>query len=272
MSSVRRVIPLILGWEHVPSALSLDGDESGEYLVEPVPALLLDTDDGWAMLDTGLNAALIRDPHLRRRFHGRGDVRPILPEGGEPVVDALAQWGVTIGDVTRIYLSHLHDDHAGSLRLFEAKVPVWVHRREYAFAMGWPEPERQGMFRIDYDDPETDWRFIDGDAELAPGIFAFETPGHTPGHLSFVIETQEGEGWVFACDAGDLAENFEGEISPGGLIESTPERGLASVMRVKEIAAARGFPIVPGHDPVVWPELVRAAGGTPPESPVDARS
>lgn len=270
-SSVRRVIPLILGWEHLPRAFSLHGDESGEFLVEPVPALLLDTDDGWTMIDVGMNAPLIRDPYLYHRLHGRnGLIRPILPDGDEAVVDALAQWDVTIGDISRIYLSHLHNDHAGSLRLFEAKVPVWVNRAEYDYAMTHPGPEQHGMFRIDYDDPEIEWNFIYGDVELAPGIFAFDTPGHTPGHMSFVIETKDGEGWVFAYDAGDLTENFEQEISPGGLIESTPEQGLASVMRVKEIAAERGFPIIPGHDPVVWPQLIRQAGGTPPELPAGA--
>jgi glyoxylase-like metal-dependent hydrolase (beta-lactamase superfamily II) len=194
-------------------------------------------------------------------------ITPILPAGDEAVIDALARWDVRLEDVTRIYLSHLHNDHAGSLRLFDATVPVWVQRAEYEYAMGHPDPERHGMFRIDYDDPEIDWRFMDGDEELAPGIFAFSTPGHTPGHMSFVIETQDGDGWVFAFDAGDLTANFEQEIGPGGLIDATPEQGLASVLRVKQVAAERGLPIIPGHDPVVWPQLIRDAGGVPPALP-----
>lgn len=270
-SSVRRVLPLILGWEHLPRAFSLHGDPSGARLTEPVPALLLDTDDGWTLIDVGMNSTLIRDPHLYKRLHERnGEIRPVLPDGDEALIDALSAWGVQLGDIARIYLSHLHNDHAGSLRLFDAEVPVWVHRREYAYAMSHPGPERNGMFRIDYDDPEIVWTFIDGDGDLAPGIFAFETPGHTPGHLSFAIETQSGDGWVFAFDAGDLTENFTHEISPGGLIDATPEQGLASVRRVKQVAAQRGWPIVPGHDPLVWPELVRRAGGVPPRLPAGA--
>ena len=267
-SSVRRVIPLILGWERLPRSFSLDGDESGEILVEPVPALLLDTDDGWTLIDVGINSAIVRDPWLFARMHGRNmSITPYLPDGDEALVDALAAWDVRVEDITRIFLSHLHNDHAGCLRLFDARVPVWVQRAEYDYAMTHPGPEQHGMFRIDYDDPQIDWRFMDGDEELAPGIFAFSTPGHTPGHQSFVIETQDGQGWVFAYDAGDLTENFEQEISPGGLIDATPEQGLASLMRVKEVAAQRGLPIIPGHDPVVWPQLIRDAGGVPPELP-----
>lgn len=270
-SSVRRVLPLIVGWERLPLAFSLHEDTSGTTLVEPVPALLLDTDDGWALIDCGINSVIVRDPWLFQRMHGRNHaITPFLPEGDEAVVDALAAHGVELGDITRIFLSHLHNDHAGSLRLFNAKVPVWVQGRELRYGMTHPSPEQHGMFRIDYDDPQLDWRIMDGDTQLAPGIFAFFTPGHTPGHQSFVIETQSGEGWVFAFDAGDLVANFEQEISPGGLIDGDPAQGLASVLRVKELARETGFPIIPGHDPDVWPELIRAAGGTPPQPPAEA--
>ena len=35
---------------------------------EPVPGVLLQTDGGWVLLDTGFNTALVRDPALYRRF------------------------------------------------------------------------------------------------------------------------------------------------------------------------------------------------------------
>ncbi|MBJ7329869.1 MAG: N-acyl homoserine lactonase family protein [Solirubrobacteraceae bacterium] len=271
-SSVTRVIPLILGWERLPISFSLHGDTTGEVIVEPVPALLLDTDDGWTLIDVGINSVIVRDPWLFQRLHGRNHmITPYLPaEHDETLIEQLRGHGVELSDVTRIFLSHLHNDHAGCLRLFDAKVPVWVQQREYDYAMTHPHPEQHGMFRIDYDDPQIEWHFMDGDEQLAPGIFAFTTPGHTPGHQSFVIETKDGQGWVFAYDAGDLTANFEQEISPGGLIKSTPEEGLTSVLRVKEIATQRGFPVIPGHDPIVWPKLIRAAGGVPPEFPGDA--
>jgi hypothetical protein len=45
-TSGRRVIPLVVGWERLPRSYSIHGDRSGEILTEPVPAVLLDTDDG----------------------------------------------------------------------------------------------------------------------------------------------------------------------------------------------------------------------------------
>ena len=78
MTGVRRIVPLTVGCERVPKSLSVHGDTAGEILVEPVPAIALDTDAGWTLSDTGLNTALIRDAPLRRRLHGddprQGDV------------------------------------------------------------------------------------------------------------------------------------------------------------------------------------------------------
>jgi N-acyl homoserine lactone hydrolase len=158
VTSVRRVIPIVVGWERLPKSYSVHGDTSGLVLVEPVPVVLLDTDTGWTLVDTGINTALVRDRPLYERLHGRNHaIVPILPAGdGEPLERALAAHGVALADVKRIYLSHLHNDHARGLR---------------------------------FDDPEIDWRLLDGDAELAPGISAVLTPGHTPGHQSFELPT-----------------------------------------------------------------------------------
>ena len=115
MTIVRRVVALTLGWERLPKSISVHGDDSGAVLVEPVPAIALDTDEGWWLLDTGFNTALIRDRLLYERFHGRSpEVGVILPDGdGEPLRDELARHGVALEDVRRIVLSHLHNDHAG---------------------------------------------------------------------------------------------------------------------------------------------------------------
>jgi N-acyl homoserine lactone hydrolase len=48
-------------------------------------------------------------------------------------------------------------------------VPVHVQRAELAYGMGGePEPERNGIFRVDYDDPRISWRQADGDETIAP--------------------------------------------------------------------------------------------------------
>jgi glyoxylase-like metal-dependent hydrolase (beta-lactamase superfamily II) len=250
---------LTLGWEDLPKSVSIDGAPPELRLVEPVPGVLLLCDGGWLLLDTGFNPALIRDPALRRRFHGDPSFRPILPGPGDPLEEALEGAGVDFDDIYSVALSHLHHDHAGGLRHFAGRVPVHAQRAEVEYGLGGhPGPERHGIFRVDYDDPVIDWRLADGDTELAPGVRAVLTAGHTPGHQSFVVDLDAsvgGGGLILAFDAADLSENIEEELAVGGRIDATPEQTIECIRRLKSIAAAKGYPIVPGHDPVVWPDF-----------------
>jgi N-acyl homoserine lactone hydrolase len=256
VSRVRRVVPLILGWFDIPRS-ALAGGDSREEFRAPVPGVLLECDGGWVLLDTGFNTALIRDAGLRRRFFGDGPLRPVIAGPGEPLEEALAAVGVDIRDIHAVAVSHLHWDHAGGLRHFVGRAPVHAQRAELDFATApGPLPEESGMFRIDYDDPRIDWRIADGDAEIAPGVTAVLTAGHTPGHQSFVVDTEGGGGFVFAFDAAYLTHNCETETTP--VSNAAPEQAAEQIRKLKRIAADRGYQLVPGHDPDVWPKL--AAG------------
>ncbi|MER5183907.1 N-acyl homoserine lactonase family protein [Streptomyces sp. NPDC002896] len=255
---VRRVVPLLLGWEELPKSVSVHGAAYEERLREPVPAVLLECDGGWLLLDTGFNTALIRDPALRRRFYGSPAYQPVLPGPGEPLLEALEAVGVAIDDIRAVAVSHLHADHAGGLKHFAGKVPVHIQRAELAYGLsGQPEVERNTIYRVDFDDPRIDWRQADGDTEIAPGVTALLTAGHTPGHQSFLVDLADGGGFVFAFDAADLTENIEHERPCGTAIGVEPAATLEPILRLKRLAAERGYQLVPGHDPVAWPELMR---------------
>jgi len=256
MAGVRRVIPLTLGWVDLPRHVLVQ-DDSDEQVRAPVPGVLLQSDGGWLLLDTGFNTALITDAALRRRFHGYPALRPVIPGPGEPLDEALDKAGVDIADIHAVAVSHLHWDHAGGLRHFAGRVPVHAQRAELEFAtQPGPEPERRGMFRVDYDDPRIDWRLADGDTRIAPGVTAIATPGHTPGHQSFVVDLDgDGSGgFVFAFDAANTIDGCEREV-PGGLINATLEQGAEQIRRLKRLAGERRYPLIPGHDPVAWPKL-----------------
>ncbi|MBP2703972.1 N-acyl homoserine lactonase family protein [Microbispora sp. RL4-1S] len=252
---MRRIVLLTLGWEDLPKSVSLHGDVSGERLREPVPGVLLQTDGGWVLLDTGFNTALIRDAALARRFHPGPEYLPVLPGPGEPLEEALADVGIPMDAIHAVAVSHLHLDHAGGLKHFAGRVPVHAQRAELEYGLS-GDAEEHGIFRIDFDDPRIDWRLADGEAEIAPGVTAVPTPGHTPGHQSFVVDLDDslgGGGFVFAFDAADLTENIEREVAVGGFIDCGPEATVEQIRKLKAIAAARGYPLIPGHDPVAWP-------------------
>ena len=258
-AGVRRIIPLTLGWEDLPRSVSVEGAPDDQMLREPVPGVLLLCDGGWLLLDTGFNTALITDPALRARFHGDPLVQPVLPGPGEPLAEALDAAGVDLADVHAVAVSHLHYDHAGGLKHFAGRVPVHIQQAELDYGLSAPPgPEENGIFRVDFDDPRIDWRAADGDAEIAPGVTAVLTAGHTPGHQSFMVRVDPsagGGGFVFAFDAADLTENIEREVAVGGRIGASPEQSVAQIRKLKRIGAERGYRLVPGHDPDAWPAL-----------------
>ena len=94
--------------------------------------------------------------------------------------------------------------------------------------------------------------------EIAPGVTAIPTFGHTPGNQSFMVELDEsvgGGGYVFAFDAADLTENIEQELAIGGVVDIDPMETIEPIRRLKKLSAERGFKLIPGHDPHVWPEM-----------------
>ncbi|HXX90809.1 MAG TPA: N-acyl homoserine lactonase family protein [Acidimicrobiales bacterium] len=271
-SGVKRVVLLTLGWVELPKSCSVAGAPAGERLREPVPAVLVETDGGWVLLDTGYNPSLIRDPELRRRFHDRFQgVVPMLPPGGDPLLEALERQGVEVDEISTVVVSHLHNDHAGGLRHFAGRVPVHIQRDELAFGLG-DTAESHGIFRIDFDDPAIDWRLADGDRDVAPGIRVVKTAGHTPGHQSVVVRYDRalgGGGFVFAFDAADLVENIQQERPIGEVVGCDPAESVEHIRRLKALAAAERLRLVPGHDPDVWPRLTKdlsVVGGIPQEA------
>ena len=259
---MRRVVLLTLGWEDLPKSVSVHGAPPEERLREPVPGVLLQCDGGWLLLDTGFNPALIRDPALRRRFHGDPAFRPVLPGPGEPLEEALADAGIGMDEITRVAVSHLHNDHAGGLRHFAGRVPVHAQRGRAGIRPVRPSrcPSTTPSSASTSTTRPSTGDLADGDAEIAPGVTAVLTAGHTPGHQSFVVDLDEsvgGGGLVFAFDAADLTENIDHELAVGGFIGVTPEETVEPIRRLKRLAAERGYQLVPGHDPVVWPALTR---------------
>jgi glyoxylase-like metal-dependent hydrolase (beta-lactamase superfamily II) len=261
--AVGRVVPLTYGWERLPKSISVHGADPSIRLREPVPGVLLELDGGWLLLDVGFNDAVVRDVEWQRRRGPEFETELVGP--GDSLEAAFALVGVEPADVVAVAVSHFHYDHAGGLRHFAGRIPVYAQRAEleYARATGDGELERHAFFRGDFDDPAIDWRPVDGDVELVPGVTALLTAGHTPGHQSFAVDVDErhgGRGFVFAFDAADLQENLDDELAVGTTVGVDPDVTIESIRRLKAIAAERGYRVVPGHDPDAWPALTAELG------------
>ena len=128
-----------------------------------------------------------------------------------PFLDDLAAAGFPPESIDTVLCTHLHVDHVGwNTRLVDgAWVPTFPAAR-YLFAdVEWEHWQRDdsGMdqvLRADSIQPVIDAGLVDlvaTDARLTAEVSLKPTPGHTPGHVSVVIES-EGERAVIT---GDLA-------------------------------------------------------------------
>jgi glyoxylase-like metal-dependent hydrolase (beta-lactamase superfamily II) len=254
-----RMFLLQYGAEPSPKWISVRGG-GPQVLWMPVIGVVVHTDAGWVLLETGMSRMFLDDEAVRTGVY-TSEEQPWM-DGDDPLAHALEGVGLTPADLALAAVSHLHVDHAGGLRsLAAAGVPVAVQRAELAFAR-----ERATLadayFAPDYDDPAIAWRELDGEAELAPGLHAFPTRGHTPGHMSYRVELEQTGTWIFAVDAADLTENLISGI-PGGW-SADPADGphlQESLDRLLADAGRLGARLLPGHDTFAWAAARHPPGG-----------
>lgn len=134
-----------------------------------------------------------------------------------------SEWGIRFDasliprDVACVINTHLHFDHCGGNRLF-AGTPIHVQRteREAARAKDYTIPdwvEFEGATYVEHD----------GEAEIVSGVRVLPTPGHTPGHQSVLVDTDDGL-VVLAGDVGYTWGQFDASESGQLLASLGPRR------------------------------------------------
>ncbi|MGH2498613.1 MAG: N-acyl homoserine lactonase family protein [Candidatus Limnocylindria bacterium] len=187
---------------------------------------------GALLVDTGIGEG---EPEVDRAYRPRR----------RPLADALGEHGLRISDIVAVVNTHLHFDHCGQNAAFAGR-PIHVQRSERAAAR---EPGHTVREWVDV--AGAAYALLDGDAQIADGVSALATPGHTPGHQSLVIETAEGV-VVLAGQAIFSAAEFAGRASP----QASDDRSVASAERLRAIRPRR---VHFSHDEAVWePPAVEA--------------
>lgn len=135
------------------------------------------------------------------------------------LLGALARIGVRADQVNLVIDTHLHGDHAGGNTRYTADgsiVPTFpnaeyvVQRREYHDATH-PNERTRATYLDENHVPLLEsgrLRLLDGDHAFIPGVRGVLTPGHTPGHMSVIVENG-GDALMFACDMASFAVHFE---------------------------------------------------------------
>jgi N-acyl homoserine lactone hydrolase len=133
------------------------------------------------------------------------------------------QWGIRFDpekiprDVVCVVNTHLHFDHCGGNRLFLG-TPIHVQRVEREAAR---EPDYTIPEWVEFDGAT--YVEHDGEAEIAPGVRVLPTPGHTAGHQSVLVDTDDGL-VVLAGDVGYTWKLFDASESGQLLMSLRPRR------------------------------------------------
>jgi N-acyl homoserine lactone hydrolase len=241
-----RVYVIPLGMVDVDVAKFMAAEpERGDRYTGPVAAFLVQTDDGRNILvDTGLAPEHVEHPDAR--LPQPEVVVDMKPE--DDIRHRLAQIGLSPSDIDTVVVTHFDFDHAGGNRFFPGAEFV-VQREQYEYAKATPGR----CFPLDWDRPELDYRLIEGDQELLPGIELVATPGHAPGHQSVIVRGLKNTGTIIlAADAAHTHVEFEEErVEPGRDPQET-EALLASIRKLKRIRDAEDATLLVNHDADRW--------------------
>jgi glyoxylase-like metal-dependent hydrolase (beta-lactamase superfamily II) len=158
------------------------------FLTNPVEAsinaFLVDTGDKQILIDTGAG-----------KLFGQ--------LGGGKLQMSLKTAGYEPSEIDTVLITHIHTDHSGGLvesgRLMFPTATVYAGKPDVDLWLGSGNAERSHLERRYFDEAvKTVKPYLDagkliaffGETAIFPGITARPTPGHTPGHSFYVVESQ----------------------------------------------------------------------------------
>jgi glyoxylase-like metal-dependent hydrolase (beta-lactamase superfamily II) len=197
------------------------------------------------------------------------------PTGGKLLAN-LRVAGIDPATIDTVIVSHAHPDHLFGVLLPDGtpafpEAPVLVSEPEHAFWTGAADVSRAQI------DDQFRRMLIDGarhhlaavkdrlelvqpDRELRPGIRAVPTPGHTPGHLSFVLSSGDASLLLTV----DVVHHFVLALAhPEWLVSFDTDPGQASATRRRLLdqAATDRLPVLAYHFPFPGLGHVARRGG-----------
>jgi glyoxylase-like metal-dependent hydrolase (beta-lactamase superfamily II) len=205
----------------------------------------------WVLKGADGRVALVDSGFHRERYFKQFTVADYISPA-----EAIAPLGLKPADVTDIFLSHMHWDHAGGLDLFPA-ARVWVQEAEYDYYTGDAWQARNTHGGIDQDDVlEIVKRnmagkvtLLTGDDETSISGIAFGVGGkHTWASQFVVADTRSGK-VVIASDNMYLYENLDEHKAIAQTLDAVSNLRTQDRMR---LLAATPRLLVPGHDTAVF--------------------
>jgi glyoxylase-like metal-dependent hydrolase (beta-lactamase superfamily II) len=164
-------------------------------------------------------------------------VDPGVMMQGAPVTGSLRKRGIEPHE-TKVILTHNHFDHLQALVEFTQR-ETYVHEIEMQAPYTAIEQGKLDMVRT--------IELTGEEGEIEPGLRWILTPGHSPGLVSFCVDTDDGLVVIASDCVGPLPEYFDEMTLPD---DFGPEREqlLEQWQRIRDLDPCM---VIPGHNPPV---------------------
>ena len=154
--------------------------------------------------------------------------------------EQLAARGLGVSDIDLVFMTHAHWDHVQNFDAFpDVPMAIHPHERKYASAPhvnDWATPQWTGAAIETHPMTEVD----EGD-ELAKGVRVIHLPGHSPGSIGLLVETEAGICGITGDAMHTAAVGKAGRSPLVFYSESQANESIARVMSASDI-------LYPGHD------------------------
>jgi glyoxylase-like metal-dependent hydrolase (beta-lactamase superfamily II) len=178
--------------------------------------------------------------------------------------------GIDANAVDIVLISHIHGDHIGGLKNpdgspaypnAEIKIAAveWAYWTDESNMAKTPKPNQGNFANVKKVFSGLKPTPFEAGKEVAPGITAVATPGHTPGHTSFVVAS----GSKRVLIQGDVA------LAPGVFVKHPEYQVMFDVQgdlavetrkKLYDMAAAEKLPVIGYHFPFGTVSYVEKAG------------
>lgn len=202
----------------------------GEKILFPVYAWLIEGGGKYILVDTGCSSEELENTWPPQKQWGG--------EEGPPIQDSLRKMGISMTEIETIILTHSHLDHFLNARKFP-NAKVIVQEEELRYTMN-PHPLFSQTYNRQWYEG-VNFKTINGDTEIIPGIEVIFTPGHSPGGQSICVNTEAGKAVIVGFCSIDDNFGQGGDIVPG--LHTDPLKAYDSIIKIRKIADI----IIPSH-------------------------
>lgn len=202
------------------------------------PCFLIKHPKGTLLWDTGLVESISKSKDGLATPLGREFV-------DVPLSEQLKALSLEPSDITFVGFSHLHGDHAGNANAFTAS--TWLLNRS-ELEDGLKKPPPVGVEQAPFSEyKNAKVKLLDADEDVFGDgrVVILQTPGHTAGHQSLMVQLAGAGTVILSGDLAHTLDNWKNHVVPS--FNKDREKTLASMKRIEALVAEKHARFVVQH-------------------------